>query len=70
MASDEFQLPIRHDPFYRRTFRVCKWCGDWHRGGGLCPRISEISYHENGRLAGLKFHTPTDGQDKEKRFDE
>lgn len=60
MTSNEFDLPVQRDPLYQRTFRVCRWCGDWHRGGGLCPRISEISYHENGRLQTVKFHPPVD----------
>lgn len=31
----------------------CKHCGGWHLRS--CPRVREMTFHPDGRLAGVKF---------------
>ena len=28
----------------------CAWCGDFHSHTGMCPKVQEIEYHENGTV--------------------
>lgn len=29
---------------------LCRYCGKWHTGNGMCPQVKEIEYHPNGTV--------------------
>jgi hypothetical protein len=33
---------------------TCNYCGSWHTG--ICPRVAEIEYYEDGTVKRVKLH--------------
>jgi hypothetical protein len=40
-------------------YAQCSYCGYWHKKG-ICPRIAEIEYYQDGTIKRVRFHKDSD----------